>query len=503
MKRLARLTSAATLAGLATVILAATAFAHPLGNFTINHFSEVSLAGDLVRVEAVFDFAEIPTFQELQREADDPAPAARLLSGLAGSLHLTIDGAPIPLHLVAHRTRLLPGQAGLQTMRLEVELQGAELASGYHHGTFVDSGDAGHLGWREIIVTAAGGARISSSTVPEHSISDRLTRYPTDRLASPLAVSGASFGYTAGAGVAPREGFVDTAAGGFRTIQDRFSSLVSAGNLTPLAIAISLLTAVVLGALHALEPGHGKAIMAGYLIGTRGRLRDAAALGLTITATHTSGVFALGVVTLTAANFVTPERLYPILNAVSGVLVLGIGAALLARLARRALGSGHGQDSRDHAHSHDHVNGNGHEHGHHHSRHSHEHAGDISHAHDAGHPDGAPEGMLGRLGIIGVGISGGIIPCPSALVVLLAAVSLHRVVMGLALILAFSAGLAAVLTAVGLLLAGGRGLLSRFGRRKGWRRLGRPLAALVPAASAFVVSAVGLGLTAQALQTLR
>src|SRR5258708_16317937 len=152
---------------------------------------------------------------------------------------------------------------------------------------------------------------MSSSTAPEHSISDRLTHYPIDRLASPRAVSGASFGYTAGAGVAPREGFVDTAAGGFRTIQDRFSSLVSAGNLTPLAIAISLLTAVVLVALHALEPGHGKAIMAGYPIGTRGRLRDAAGLGLTITAAHTPGVFARGGGTLPAAHFATPERLYP------------------------------------------------------------------------------------------------------------------------------------------------------------------------------------------------
>jgi ABC-type nickel/cobalt efflux system permease component RcnA len=213
-------------------------------------------------------------------------------------------------------------------------------------------------------------------------------------------------------------------------------------------------------------------------------------------------VFALGLVTLTATGFITPERLYPFLNAISGLLVLGIGAALLLRAMRAAI------RSRTAPHDHD---LSGHSHHHHHggaalshdrTPHSHDPA---PHSHDpAPHPhDPAPQGRFSRLGIIGVGISGGLIPCPSALVVLLAAVSLHRVVLGLALIVAFSAGLAAVLTGVGMVLAGGRGLLSRLGATRGWRRAGRPLAGLVPAASALVVSAVGLGLTAQALQTLR
>ena len=506
MMGLARLTSAAALAGVASLVVATTASAHPLGNFTINHFSEVSLAGSVVRIAAVYDLAEIPAFQEIQRESADPGQRERLVNGLAGGLHLSVDGQPLPLHLLAHRSRLLPGQAGLQTMRVEVDLESAPVSAGVHQGVFADSSDAGHLGWREVIVVPTGGAQLSSSTVPQRTISARLTSYPSDRLASPLDVSGARFTYLAGGGPAPAQALVDRAANGFRTVQDRFSSLVSARALTPAALLLSLVTAMVLGALHALEPGHGKAIMAGYLIGTRGRLRDAAALGLTITATHTSGVFALGLVTLTAANFITPERLYPVLNAISGVLVLGIGAALLVRMVRRGLPSSHPAPDHGHAHDHNHDRTHGHRHGSA-SRddpHAHHHNGPgDAHGPGADHTHQAPSGRLGRLGIIGVGISGGIIPCPSALVVLLAAVSLHRVLLGLALILAFSAGLAAVLTGVGLVLAGGRGLLSRAGSRKGWRRVGRPLSAFVPAASALVVSAVGLGLTAQAFQTLR
>jgi ABC-type nickel/cobalt efflux system permease component RcnA len=401
-------------------------------------------------------------------------------------------------------------------MRIELALESARVSPERHSGVFVDASYAGHLGWREIVLVADGGARISSSTAPQKSLSARLTNYPSDRLTSPLAVTEARFEYLAGVTSGSGGGLVDGAASGFRTIQDRFSSLVSAGNLTPFAVALSLLTAVVLGALHALEPGHGKAIMAGYLVGTRGRSRDAAALGLTITATHTAGVFALGLVTLTAASFITPERLYPILNAISGLLVLGIGAALVLRTMRTAIRSR--RAPRDHHHG-------GHSHHRHHggAAHSHDHAphspdrashpddpGSLSddtapHSHDPAPQahDSTPQGRFSRLGIIGVGISGGLIPCPSALVVLLAAVSLHRVVLGLALIVAFSAGLAAVLTGVGMILAGGRGLLSRLGRTRGWRRAGRPLAGLVPAASALVVSAVGVGLTAQALQTLR
>jgi nickel/cobalt transporter (NicO) family protein len=465
----------------ASVLVAAPAFAHPLGNFTVNHFSEVTVAGNVARVDAVYDFAEIPTFQERQQEADDPTAAGRLVRGLAGRLRLGVDGRSLPLRLVDHRVRFLPGQAGLQTMRLELSLESDPLAADVHDATYSDTTYPDHLGWREVTVVAAGGARITASSVPSVSISQRLSSYPSGMLTSPLAVSSAHFRFVAGAVAAPRSGFVDGAASGFRTIQDRFSGLVAAPSLTPVAIALSLLVATALGALHALEPGHGKAIMAGYLVGTRGRPRDAAALGLTITATHTAGVFALGLLTLSAASFVTPGRLYPALNLVSGLLVLAIGGTLLLRGVNRGL---HRHDT----HHHDHGPGS----------HTHPH----EHAH-AGHDHGVTGAGLGRLGIIGVGISGGIVPCPAALVVLLAALSLHRLVFGLVLIVAFSLGLAAVLTGIGVILASGRGLISRVGATAGWRVLAGRLGGLAPGVSALVVTVAGAGLTLQAVQSLR
>lgn len=481
MRAPVRWLGAAAAAVAASVLVAAPALAHPLGNFTINHFSEVTVAGNTVRVEAVYDFAEIPAFQERQQEADDPTAANRLASGLAGGLHLVLDGRPQPLRLVDHRVRFLPGQAGLQTMRLELSLESERLAADVHDASYSDATYPDHLGWREVTVVAAGGARVMASSVPARSISQRLSSYPSGMLTSPLAVSSARFRFVAGSVAVPRSGFVDAAASGFRTIQDRFSGLVAAPRLTPMAIALSLLVAIFLGALHALEPGHGKAIMAGYLVGTRGRPRDAAALGLTITATHTAGVFALGLLTLSAASFVTPERLYPALNLISGLLILVIGGTLLVRWINRGV-------HRQNTHHHDHGPG----------AHSHPH----DHAH-ASHDHGGSGAGLGRLGIIGVGISGGIVPCPAALVVLLAALSLHRLLLGLVLIVAFSVGLAAVLTGIGLILASGRGLISRIGATAGWRAMAGRLGGLAPAVSALVVTVAGAGLTLQAVQALR
>jgi nickel/cobalt transporter (NicO) family protein len=233
-----------------------------------------------------------------------------------------------------------------------------------------------------------------------------------------------------------------------------FESLV-AGELGAGAILVALLLAALWGAAHALTPGHGKAIVAGYLVGTRGRPRDAVALGLIVTATHTIGVFALGVVTLALSAFVVPEQLYPWLTLTSGLLVVGVGTSVLWRRLRHR---------RQHAHGHHH---------HHHHDHHHEH----------GH---------GRGGLLGVGIAAGLLPCPSALVVLLSAIALHRVGLGLVLILAFSAGLAATITAIGLVAVIARRAFSRL-------RLDGRLIRALPAASALAIVAVGVGITLKAL----
>src|SRR5262249_40944974 len=217
----------------------------------------------------------------------------------------------------------------------------------------------------------------------------------------------------------------------------------------------------VLGAFHALTPGHGKTIVGAYLVGARGTWRHALFLGLVVTATHTLGVYALGVATLVASAWILPERLLPTLSAVSGLLVLAVGASLPRSRLASAL----------HGHAHD-------GHHHHHHRH-HDHTSAI---------DGAP----GLRSLVALGVSGGILPCPSALVVMLGAIALGRTAFGLVLILAFSTGLAVVLTAIGLVLVYAR---ERFDHLP----LDGRLARYVPVPSAALISLAGLAILAEAL----
>jgi nickel/cobalt exporter len=219
-----------------------------------------------------------------------------------------------------------------------------------------------------------------------------------------------------------------------------------------------LLAAFGWGALHALSPGHGKAMVAAYLVGTRGTPRHAIALGATVTVTHTIGVFALGVVTLALSQYVLPEDLYPWLTLASGLLVVTIGASVLRARMRRA------------RHAHVHAHG-----------HAHHHEHDHSHEHD-----------LTWRGLLGMGTAAGLIPCPSALVVLLAALSQHEVALGLLLITAFSLGLAATLTGLGLIVVSARRWIPP-------RLAAGRLAAVLPATSALLIVGVGCVLTARAV----
>jgi ABC-type nickel/cobalt efflux system permease component RcnA len=232
-----------------------------------------------------------------------------------------------------------------------------------------------------------------------------------------------------------------------RIADSGFASLVGRSHLSLLVILASLGAAMFWGAAHALSPGHGKTIVTAYLVGQRGTPKHAALLGLIVTATHTVGVFALGLVTLALSQFIVPDRLYPWLNLVSGVLVVGIGASVLRTRWRRRR--------------------------HHHHHHHHEHPTSFR-------------------SLLAVGVSGGLLPCPSALVVLLAAISLHRVAFGLLLIVAFSAGLALSITGVGLAAVVAR---SAFRRATFEGRLVR----LLPAASALVILAAGLAMTLRAV----
>jgi nickel/cobalt transporter (NicO) family protein len=424
-------------------LLPSAASAHPLGNFSVNRYSGVEVSGNRIYVHYVLDLAEIPTFQERKR-----VRRAGFAAEIGRGLKLTLDGRPAALRLVDSKRELRPGAGGLKTLRFaavyETPATGTRLA-------YRDTNFASRLGWREIVVRAEHGARIESASVPATSRSDALNAYPQDLLRDPLSVSSATAAFRAGAqpGVPPPLGSAPAPEprGGFESLISR--------DLGAGAILVALLLAAFWGAAHALTPGHGKAIVAGYLVGTRGRPRDAVALGLIVTVTHTIGVFGLGIVTLALSAFVVPEQLYPWLTLSSGLLVVGVGTSVLWRRLRHR---------RQHAHGH-----------HHH------------HDHDHNHEHG-----YGRGGLLGVGIAAGLLPCPSALVVLLSAIALHRVGLGLVLILAFSAGLAATITTIGLIAVLARRAFSRLSLD------GRFIRAL-PAASALAIVVVGVGITLKAL----
>lgn len=220
-----------------------------------------------------------------------------------------------------------------------------------------------------------------------------------------------------------------------------------------------------MGAAHALTPGHGKTIVAAYLVGSRGRVMDAVLLGAVVTLTHTASVFVLGLATLYASQSVSLDRIYPVLALLSGALVAGIGAWLLmVRLRRARVGEHH----HHHAHPHSH---------HDHSDHHHE----------------APSG---RGGLLSLGVSGGLVPCPEALVVLMISISLRRIGLGLALLVVFSLGLAAVLIGIGVAMVMAAPAVRRLA---GENRFTRAL----PVASAAVVTLLGIVLVAEAAGNLR
>ena len=418
----------------------AAAGAHPLGNFTINHFARVQVGEDRLFVRYVLDLAEIPTYEARQRGVDANAYAARLARGL----DVKLGGHPVRLVPVAHALAFPRGVGGLHTMRLEVILRGPRVAV-RERLELHDTNYAGRIGWKEIVV----GARTPS-------VSHELHAYPKSLLQSPRDVTRITVAVAPSHDPAPTLTHGRALQAPDRVADSGFTGLIAQRDLSPLVILAALAAALFWGAAHALSPGHGKTIVAAYLIGKRGTVRDAAALGGIVTVTHTIGVFALGLVTLGLSQWIVPDRLYPWLNLAAGVSVLLIGAAVLRARGREWL----------------HMRA--HRHGHHH-HHDHDHA----------------EPREGFRGLLAVGVSGGLLPCPSALVVLLAAVSLHRLAFGLVLIVAFSAGLALSITGVGLAAV----LAKRAFARRSFDGL---LVRALPAASAVVILVAGVAMTVHA-----
>jgi len=440
MRRLLRLAGVVVVAVLA---LAGPAAAHPLGNFTVNHLTRITFDGDGLHVRYVLDLAEIPAFT-LDRSLEPHGTpsqttldrwAAAHAREIAPQLALNVDGRDVELVPVTSTVRTRPGAGGLPTVYFTATYAAA-IGAGLHRLAYRDRTEVGRLGWKDVVTGAA--------------------REPTDELRSyPNALIGSPRAHTALAAHLDAEGrvVVDTAATDASdaaepasaplTRSNALSDVLAKGAGDPLVVIGALLLAIALGALHALEPGHGKTLLAVSLVGARATPRQALVLASALTVAHTAGVLALGLVVLAATNWILPEQVYPWITLASGAVVTIIGGRALARELRRRLPFAHTHEHAHahalaHAHAHDHVHEQGH---------AHDHLDDEAHARAHAIPGTAP--LTFRSAVVAAA-SGNIAPCPAALVVLLAAIALHRVGYGLALIVAFSVGLAAVLTVLGI-----------------------------------------------------
>ena len=366
------------LAGLG--VLAPSAMAHPLGNFSINHLSTVKVSEDRVDVLYVLDEAEIPTAE--QQGLSRAELIERKQAELRRNLSLFVDGRRVELRRLEPRLSFPAGQAGLETTRFEQPLRAA--VSDPRRVQLTDDTFADRVGWKAV-VSAPGSGTAVRTDAPSGDPTNGLRRYPENLLDSPLDRREASFSVQPGAGtlMAPRAEGGETST--TRTGGDGFAGIFEDAASGEGVLVLLLLAAFGWGALHALSPGHGKAMVAAYLVGTRGKPRHAVALGATVTVAHTVGVFALGFVTLALSQYILPEDLYPWLNLVSGLLVVVIGAAVLRSRVNPNGGHGHHHSPR---HSHDHDHSHSHAHAKSFSRAGFEHFLDHARGREHGHsPD--------------------------------------------------------------------------------------------------------------------
>ena len=487
----------------ASLVAPPLSLAHPLGNFSISHYAGLRITREGIELRYVLDMAEIPAFLELQETGLVPEVGHPSLQGyldrqsmaLQEGLRVEVNGQRLPLQGVSSEIIFPPGAGDLPTLRLGTVYRArleAPCVDTPCHLHYRDNNFPGRLGWQEVIAVATPGSTIVQSSVPARDRSRALTDYPADGLRTPPQVLEADVRFqhdrlppvvATTSGPPSVTGPVLGPGAAMPTPRSAFTALVTTPHLSLGMVCLALAVAVGLGALHALEPGHGKTVVAAYLVGTRGTLRQALSLGLIVTATHTAGVYLLGGVTLALSQYIVPERLYPWLGVLAGVLMTGLGGGLfLRRYAGAPEVHHHGP-----RHAHPHAQGSSHRHEPIPYAHPSTHE-ILHHPHTVGEP-------ISRRALLALGITGGIVPCPAALVVLLSAIALHRVGFGLLLIVAFSVGLAIVLITLGLVMVSARQALARF------QGEGRLLTRWLPLTSAAVITVFGMVMIVQALVT--
>jgi ABC-type nickel/cobalt efflux system permease component RcnA len=500
-------------AGLALFLLCgavhADTVASLLGNFTINQYCGLMLGAS--------------SADGVTSQAERDAYVGKLAAELAGGLNLDVDGVRVPLE-TTRWTSSLPAEQGGFSLRVDVDLAARlpAVPRGAHRRLeFSNQNYAGRMGWHEIVVQSAPGLAVFDTNAHSSSLTDGLSNAlqalpsagPLDERAVHLTFteggppagaamlaarpSGEATDHVAAANP-PQAGSAGAREGAWIARETRrLVEAISGPTLPPRIAILALLGAMILGAVHALSPGHGKTIVGAYLIGSRGTPRHAVFLGSTVTVTHTFGVFVLGFATLYASRFIAPERLVPILSLASAALVLGMGVVLLVQRARAAYpalsvakkggirfhpvaaAGGPADGRRLILPTHGHLEGVMHSHG-----------GGPMHSHM---PPGASGETVTWRSLLTLGISGGLVPCPSAMVLLLAAVALNKTAYGMALVIAFSVGLAITLTAVGLAFLYAR---NRFRKP----RPGSRWPQFLPVLSAGMITLLGIGLSIAALR---
>src|ERR1700685_3603795 len=334
-------------------LAAALAAAHPMGNFSVSHYAKLEATAAGIEMEYALDLAEIPTFELLRDwKLERSSPQAEL-DRRAGEqarewlsqLSIRVNGRLVKARFESASLVIADGAGNLPILRIttraHVDARGGAIA--YEDGNYPD-----RAGWKEIVIDAGPGARLGKASQGSTDISKGLTHYPPDPTIAPPQDLRAALTWTAGAAkpaviaripqphsapaaVAPATMTAQAAPRGAVVRGDFLSKLMHQRELTPWMILVALGVAFALGAAHALTPGHGKSIVAAYLVGSRGTLKHAAFLGAMVTVTHTVSVFALGLATLFLFRLIAPERITGILGVISGLSIAMIGGWMLRK----------------------------------------------------------------------------------------------------------------------------------------------------------------------------
>jgi nickel/cobalt exporter len=469
-----------------SLLLGVALSAHPMGNFSVNHYTRIAVGPRGADLLYVLDLAEIPTFEILQRwklersspRVDLERKAAEEARDWARHLKVTVNGRDVAPQFQSAQLTLADGAGGLPVTRIAARLR-LPVAAGKLE--FEDANYPDRAGWKEIVITADKGASIEQATQGDRDRSQVLTAYPQDPTMAPPQDLRAAVEWSADvvaskkppviapipqpAAPAPQTAAPTAptppqqSASGSVVRGDYLSQMLGNRQLSTSMLLIGIAVAFGLGGAHALSPGHGKTIVAAYLVGSRGTAKHAIFLGGMVTFTHTISVFMLAFITLYLSKYVAPEKISPVLEVVASLSIVWIGAMLLFKRIR-----GLNQHSHDHHH------------------HDHEHGPD-GHTH-------VPEGEVTMQSLLALGASGGLVPCPSALILLLGAVRIDRIGLGLVLLVAFSLGLAVVLAGIGLTVIYAKHFLPDSDKARA-----HPAFRLIPVFSAGVILCIGLVMT--------